>query len=102
MGLPNPIPAGNERSAHGGQRPYRSPHRKPTRSAEQYGDNPSRDYAVSLSRQPRSGLGWGPSGQAGGGTWAKTTCGTFVRAAHRGDAAEWKTSERWQNEEHVP
>jgi hypothetical protein len=47
-------------------------------------------------------LCWGPTGQAGGGTWAKTTCGTFVAAAHCGDAAEGKTSERWRNEEHVP
>jgi hypothetical protein len=42
-----------ERSAHGGQRPYRSPHRKPTQSAEQCGDNPSRDSVVSLPRRPR-------------------------------------------------
>ena len=41
-------------------------------------------------------------GSAGGGASAKTTCGTFVDAAHYGDAAEWKTSERWRNERHVP
>src|SRR5215472_19224898 len=28
--------------------------------------------------------------------------GTLVGAAHCGDAAEWKASERWRNEQHVP
>src|SRR6266851_737967 len=44
-----PIPAGNERSGYGEQYPCRSRRRKPTRSAGQFGDSPSWDYAVSFN-----------------------------------------------------